>query len=188
MVGAVLTQNTSWRNVEKAIANLKSLGLMTAEAIAGADEGALAEALTPSGYYNVKAKRLLSLCRMVLGHGKGGPDPEVLRLPMEELREKLLGVNGVGRETADSIVLYAANLPSFVVDAYTKRILSRHQLMSGDPPYDDVRAWFMGHLESSAQYFNEYHALLVACGHFFCLPKSPRCHLCPLGKDPGLLV
>jgi endonuclease-3 related protein len=186
MTGAVLTQNTAWRNVERAIANLRALGLMTPEAVLAADRAGLEEALRPSGYYTVKARRLLALCSFITEHGRGGLDPEVLRLPAEELRRRLLAVSGVGPETADSIVLYAAGRASFVVDAYTRRILSRHSLISGDEPYGDIRELFMGHLAPDVPLYNEYHALIVVAGHRFCRPKGPRCGLCPIGSDPWL--
>ncbi|MDR1041075.1 MAG: endonuclease III domain-containing protein [Deltaproteobacteria bacterium] len=186
MTGAILTQNTAWRNVEKAIANLKALGLGTPEAVLAADPDRLAEALRPSGYYTVKARRLRALCSFVLKIGAGGLDPEALRLPMEELRQRLLTVDGVGPETADSIVLYAASKPSFVVDAYTRRILSRHSLVAGDEPYGEIRALFMDCLPADVPLYNEFHALIVAVGHTLCRPKAPRCGECPLGRDPGL--
>ncbi|MDR2406350.1 MAG: endonuclease III domain-containing protein [Deltaproteobacteria bacterium] len=186
MVGAVLTQNTSWRNVEKAIKLLKENGLSTPEAIISAQKDVLLSALKPSGYFNVKAKRLTSLCQAILDKGSGGLYPDILKLPEEELRETLLGVKGVGPETADSIVLYAANYPSFVVDTYTRRLLSRHGLISGNPPYEAIRRFFMDNIPKDAVLYNEYHALIVACGHHFCSPKNPSCSMCPLGKDPFL--
>jgi endonuclease-3 related protein len=186
MTGAVLTQNTAWRNVERAIANLKAKGLDTPEALLAADRGELELALKPSGYFTVKARRLTALCSFVMENGAGGLDPEVLGLPAEELREGLLSVNGVGPETADSIVLYAAGKPSFVVDAYTRRILSRHSLIAGDEPYGLIRSLFMDGLPPDAPLYNEYHALIVVAGHRFCRPKAPRCRLCPLGSDPFL--
>jgi endonuclease-3 related protein len=186
MVGAVLTQNTSWRNVEKAILSLKELGLTTPEAVLGAPEETLSLALRPSGYFNVKRRRLLNLCRGILDYGSGGLNPAILSLPMEALRERLLRIKGVGPETADCVVLYAANLPSFVVDAYTRRVLSRHGFMTGDPPYEEIRLWFMERLEGDASFYNEFHALFVRVGHLFCPPRNPRCHLCPLGSDPSL--
>jgi endonuclease-3 related protein len=188
MVGAVLTQHTSWKNVERAISNLKALGLTSPEAIMKAGEPGLLGALKPSGYYNLKAKRLRALCAMALSHGKGGLRPKVLELPLEELRGALLAVKGVGPETADSIALYAAGHPSFVVDAYTRRLLLRHGLMEGDPPYEDIRAWFMEKLPNDAALFNEFHALIVAVGHHFCGPMAPQCGLCPLGSDPHLIL
>jgi endonuclease-3 related protein len=183
-VGAVLTQNAAWRNVEKAIANLKARGLVTPEAIAEAPLGELLEALRPSGYYNVKARRLLSLCAFFLKNGEGGLYPSVLGWPLAKLRPALLEVPGVGPETADCVVLYAARQPSFVVDAYTKRILSRHGLANGEESYEETRAWFELNLPRQTQLYNEFHALFVAAGHYYCSPRKPKCELCPLGDDP----
>jgi endonuclease-3 related protein len=186
MVGAVLTQNTAWRNVEKAIGNLAKNDLLTAEAMAGLRDEHLADLIRPSGYFNVKTRRLKALVNLVLQKGRGGERPEILDLPLEELRESLLGVNGVGPETADSIVLYAANKPSFVVDAYTRRLLARHSLAKGDEPYAEIRAWFMAHLKTDVGLFNEYHALIVVLGNQKCGPKRPDCKSCPINDDPLL--
>jgi endonuclease-3 related protein len=187
MVGAILTQNTAWRNVEKAMGNLKAKGLLTVEAMAETQDQALAELIRPSGYFNVKTRRLKALVEMALKKGPGGDRPALLDLPWPELRETLLGVTGVGPETADSIVLYAAHQPSFVVDAYTRRLLSRHGLAQGDEPYGDIRAWFMSHLSPDVALYNEYHALIVTVGHQKCSPKRPDCETCPLNDDPLLL-
>ncbi|MDR1487735.1 MAG: endonuclease III domain-containing protein [Deltaproteobacteria bacterium] len=183
MVGAILTQNTSWRNVEKAIDNLSRLALLTPEAIEAAPTDTLAQALRPSGYYNIKKDRLLSLVRLVLENGRGGADPEILRWPISKLRSALLEVKGIGPETADSIVLYAANKPSFVVDLYTRRLFSRHGLILGSESYQDIRSWFMENLVCDAALFNQYHALIVAAGNKLCKPKTPLCNMCPLGDD-----
>ena len=188
MLGAVLTQNTAWRNVEKAILNLKEKGFATPEGIRDADPHELRKALVPSGYYNVKAERVLALTSFILENGAGGECPEVLSWPMDKLRRELLKVRGVGPETADSIVLYAAGHPSFVVDAYTKRILKRHFGASGEEDYEEIRSWFMESLPGDRQLYNELHALIVAAGHNFCSPRTPRCEECPLGKDPRLAV
>jgi endonuclease-3 related protein len=186
MVGAILTQNTAWRNVEKAIHNLLNLELMSAEAMAEISFEALAEAIRPSGYFKVKAGRLKALVEFILKHGRGGKKPDVLDWPLSRLRPSLLEVKGVGPETADSIVLYAANQPSFVVDSYTRRILSRHQLALGREPYQDIRSWFMYHLTPDVNLYNQYHALIVAAGHQKCGPKRPSCSSCPLADDPLL--
>ncbi|MDR2460520.1 MAG: endonuclease III domain-containing protein [Deltaproteobacteria bacterium] len=187
MVGAVLTQNTAWRNVVSAIANLKELDLMLPEKILSSEKEILAKALKPSGYYNVKAKRLSAMVKFIMDSGTGGENPSVLAWPMDKLRGALLEVNGLGPETADSILLYAAHHPSFVVDAYTRRILKRHMLIVGDPPYEEIRNWFMETLTPSRALYNEYHALLVACGHHFCSPV-PACDSCPLDSLPKLEV
>jgi endonuclease-3 related protein len=186
MVGAVLTQNTAWRNVEKAIVNLKEAELLSAEAMASVSEQQLADLIRPSGYYNVKARRLRALVDLILKHGCGKSRPDILDWPLERLRLALLGVNGVGPETADSMVLYAANQPSFVVDAYTRRVLSRHSLAQGDERNEAIRDWFMMHLRPEVSLYNEYHALFVAVGHNNCGPKSPCCSNCPLNDDPLL--
>jgi endonuclease-3 related protein len=186
MLGAVLTQNTAWRNVEKAIANLKAGGLTTPEKIKAAEVSVLSEALRPSGYFNVKTGRVLSLVDFVLANGKGGLAPEILSWPMKKLRESLLNVKGIGPETADSVVLYAAGHPSFVVDAYTRRLLARHFNADGSETYDEIRDWVMGSLPRKTRLYNDFHALIVAAGHNFCSPKGQKCHACPLGDDPFL--
>jgi endonuclease-3 related protein len=186
MVGAVLTQNTAWRNVEKAIKNLAQNNLLTAEAMATVSDETLAAHIRPSGYFNVKARRLKSLVTLILKHGRGGKKPDILSWPRDKLRTALLEVSGVGPETADSIVLYAANKPSFVVDAYTRRVLARHGLAQGDEPYEVIRDWFMQHLLPETKLYNEFHALIVAVGHQKCGPKKPKCLSCPLNDDPML--
>jgi endonuclease-3 related protein len=186
MVGAVLTQNTAWGNARKAIESLASHGLLTAEAMASVPLGTLASLIKPSGYFNVKARRLKALVDFVLSRGRGGDNPDILGLPMGRLREELLAVTGVGPETADSIILYAANQPSFVVDAYTRRLLSRHSLALGAEPYGAIRDWFMFHLPQDASLYNEYHALVVTACHQQCSPRRPSCQSCPLGDDPLL--
>jgi endonuclease-3 related protein len=186
MIGAVLTQNTAWSNVEKAIANLRAEGLLSPESLAAAPEEAVAQAIRSSGYYNLKKDRLLSLVRLILDNGPGGDKPAILSWPMERLRPALLAVRGVGPETADSIVLYAAGQPSFVVDTYTRRLISRHGLASGKEPYEDIRAWLMESLPHETALYNEFHALIVAAGHNFCGPRVPLCPECPLGKEPNL--
>jgi endonuclease-3 related protein len=186
MVGAVLTQNTAWRNVEKAVENLRTLNWLTPEAMAAADPDALAQALRPSGYFNLKKNRLLALVELILAHGRGGRRPELLDRPADELRAKLLQVKGIGPETADSIVLYAAGRPSFVVDLYTRRLLSRHGLASGREPYEALRAWLMDNLPPDVAFYNECHALIVAVGHQRCGPKRPLCRGCPLEDEPFL--
>jgi endonuclease-3 related protein len=186
MVGAVLTQNTAWRNVEKAMVNLRAAGLLLPERMRGTPVAELAELVRPSGFYKLKADRLRNMTGAVLSFGAGGARPAILDLPADVLRESLLGVKGIGRETADCVVLYAAGRPSFVVDAYTRRLLRRHSLASGREDYDAVRGWFMGHLGPDAGLYNEYHALVVAAGHRHCGPKSPDCAACPLGADPWL--
>jgi len=178
MVGAVLTQNTAWKNVRQAIDNLKQAGLLSPEAIHRVSLERLARLIKPSGYFNVKAARLKNLTALVMEAGGGDP-PRLLRRPPDRLRTDLLAVNGVGTETADSILLYAAGVPIFVIDAYTRRILSRHGLAEPDASYDRLQKLFMDHIPPDTDLYNEYHALLVALGHRFCKPK-PLCDECPL--------
>jgi len=178
MVGAILTQNTAWTNVKKAVDNLKAAGLLSPEALDRLPLNRLAELIRPSGYYNVKAVRLKNLVGLVQETGGGDP-PLLLKRPPDQLRAELLALKGVGPETADSILLYAAGRPVFVIDAYTRRILSRHHLISGDETYDQLQALFMNHLPADPDLFNEYHALLVHLGKHYCRPQ-PRCSGCPL--------
>jgi len=183
MVGAILTQNTSWRNVEKAIAHLKHHGLLDLERLYSIEEGTLAELLRPCGFYNVKAKRLKAFVRTI--YETYGPSIEVLReVPSGQLREKLLGIDGVGPETADSILLYALNRPFFVVDAYTKRFLSNHGLYEGSMAYSEIQRFFMENLPKDLYVYNEFHALIVALGQRYC-KRNPLCSICPLGERRG---
>lgn len=179
MVGAILTQNTSWRNVERAIANLKGVGLMSLEALSALPIGLLAEYIRPAGYYNIKAGRLHNLLTFINEH-HGGDLQAFLDQPLPACREQLLSIKGIGRETADSILLYAANLPIFVVDTYTHRILVRHQVIDEDFGYEAIQELFMDHLACDTQLYNEYHALLVRVGNVYCKKKNPDCAACPL--------
>ncbi len=178
-VGAILTQNTNWTNVERAIANLQAAAAMSVVALDEIPADALAELIRPAGYFNVKARRLKHFIAHVRGAGFDAVEGFLAR-PAAALREDLLSVNGIGPETADSIVLYAAGAPSFVVDAYTCRILRRHRLIAPDDRYDDVKALFERSLPRRAPLWNDYHAQLVAVGKHFCRPASPRCDDCPL--------
>ncbi len=180
MVGAVLAQNTAWRNAEKAIANLKALGLLDPRRLLELEPEALARAIRPAGTFNVKARRLRSLLEWFVG--RHGADPERLKkVPLPRLREELLGVEGVGPETADSILLYALGLPTFVVDAYTHRVLARHALAPEETTYDDLKELFERALPADPRLYNEFHALIVSVGKDFCRPKA-RCERCPLKK------
>ncbi|MBW2622307.1 MAG: endonuclease III domain-containing protein [Deltaproteobacteria bacterium] len=178
MVGAVLTQNTAWINVEKAINNLKEAGCLNPEALHRMSEKKLAGLIRPSGYYNLKAGRLKNMVSLVMDGGGGDP-PLLLERPRERLRRELLDVKGIGPETADSILLYAAGYPVFVIDAYTRRILERHGLSHGHEPYGELQDMFMNNMPADPQQFNEFHALLVHLGKHFCKPK-PHCSGCPL--------
>ncbi|NVM56899.1 MAG: endonuclease III domain-containing protein [Desulfobacterales bacterium] len=177
-VGAILTQNTAWRNVQKAIDNLKARRLLSPDALAALPVQDLASVIRPAGYYNIKARRLKHFLEFLLQETAGDLD-RLLEEDLDTLRSKLLSINGIGPETADSILLYAGNKPTFVVDTYTQRILSRHSLIPEEASYDEVRSFFMDSLEPDASMFNEYHALLVHLGHTFCSKKDPRCTGCP---------
>ncbi|MBM9537851.1 endonuclease III domain-containing protein [Desulfobulbus alkaliphilus] len=179
MVGAVLTQNTSWRNVERAITNLREVGLLSFEAMAALPTGLLAEYIRPAGYYNVKARRLGNLLSSIKEQHNGDL-AGYLGQPLSALREQLLAVKGIGPETADSILLYAASHPVFVVDAYTHRILCRHDLIDEECGYHELQDLFMDHLPADTRLYNEYHALLVRVGSRFCKKKGPDCEQCPL--------
>lgn len=179
MVGAVLTQNTNWKNVEKAIQTLKQQNVLTPQALLALPQDELAGLIRPAGYYNVKAKRLQNVLRWFHDIVKCN-FTALETYTTEELREELLTVNGIGQETADSILLYALNRPSFVVDAYTRRIFNRHSLVSEDIYYEELRDFFMDVLPEDTQLFNEYHALIVRVAKEWCLKKAPRCESCPL--------
>lgn len=182
MVGAILTQNTAWTNVEKAISALKSRNLLSPGALFRIDEEVLAANIRPSGYYHVKAKRLKSLVRFLLDEYSGDID-RMCAETLPVLREKLLDVRGIGPETADSILLYACRKPVFVSDAYTQRILRRHGLVANSMDVADIRALFMTLLPHDASLFNRFHALLVYTGKTFCR-KDPKCTSCPLRVLP----
>jgi endonuclease III related protein len=180
MVGAVLTQNTSWSNVERAIARLKEHDRLSVAAVLELPAPELAELIRPAGYFNVKARRLQALCQF-LADADVADAPEMLARQddLDTLRTRLLGVHGVGEETADSILLYALELPSFVVDAYTRRIFSRLGMLTGAERYGEIRAAFQNGLPANTRLYNEYHALIVQLGKSACRPK-PRCDACPL--------
>lgn len=181
IVGAVLTQNTSWKNVEKAIANLKSAELLDLDRLHEADEGILAEHIRSSGYYNLKTVRLKNIVKVI--HDEFCSSIDILKdNETYKLRKRLLGIKGIGEETADSILLYALEKPIFVVDAYTKRFLAGHGLHDGSHKYSDVQAFFMDNLPSDTYLFNEYHALIVALCQQYCL-KAPKCEQCPLKNE-----
>ncbi|HOC75649.1 MAG TPA: endonuclease III domain-containing protein [Deltaproteobacteria bacterium] len=179
MVGAVLTQNTAWTNVEKAIANLKTASLLDMDALHKTPLDTLAGHLRPSGYYNIKARRLRNLVDMIAASFDGSLD-RLFALDADDLRATLLAVNGVGKETADSICCYAAGKLVFVVDAYTRRILSRHGIISGDAGYDDIQDLFENALSPDLDVYRDLHAHLVFIGKDYCRSRTPRCGECPL--------
>ena len=181
MVGAVLTQNTSWSNVEKAIGNLKARKVLGPKPLFKMPLARLAAFIRPAGYYNIKAERLKNFLRFFFNSYQGDIK-KISSASTEKLRRELLSINGIGPETADSILLYALGRAVFVVDAYTRRILLRHGFSSEDNDYDKVQAFFMRRLKHSAGLFNEYHALLVKTGKDFCRKAKPSCRACPLNS------
>jgi endonuclease-3 related protein len=199
ITGAILTQNTNWANVEKAIANLKSAHLLTPEKLCHLDVSALAELIRPAGYYNIKANRLKNFLDWLF-RNYDGRLVNLENLDTDRLRAELLAVKGIGRETADSILLYAFGRPIFVVDAYTARVAVRHGLIEPDADYEQLRDLFQSNLPHAptlcfakrssgvqdSQLFNEYHALLVRLGKEFCRPNA-KCPRCPLEKLPHSL-
>jgi endonuclease-3 related protein len=185
ITGAILTQNTSWANVEKAIANLKSADCLTPEKLYHLDLSQLAELIRPAGYYNIKAKRLKNFINWLFDNYAGNLT-NLASVDTDKLRAELLAIKGIGHETADSILLYALDRPIFVVDAYTARVAVRHELIEPDADYEQLRELFQSNLPQDTLLFNEYHALLVKVGKEFCKPKA-RCLNCPLEKLPHTL-
>ena len=179
IVGAVLTQNTSWLNVERAIRNLKTRGLLKPKVLYNLPDAKLAKFIRPAGYYNIKAKRLKNFLKFFISRYQGSIN-KIAAVNTQSLRQELLGVNGIGPETADSILLYALDKPVFVVDAYTKRILLRHGLIKEEADYIKTQEFFTRRLKKDVRLFNEYHALLVRLGKDFCLKTKPKCLICPL--------
>ncbi|MBI2115251.1 MAG: endonuclease III domain-containing protein [candidate division NC10 bacterium] len=181
IIGAILTQNTAWTNVARAIGNLRRARVLTPEALAALPAPQLARLIRPSGYYKTKAARVKRFLRFLRARYALNLSRMFARHP-STLREELLAVSGIGPETADSILLYAGGVPVLVVDAYTRRILGRHGLIRPDATYDRVQALFLENLPPETALYNEYHALLVAVGKDFCRPV-PRCSGCPLRRD-----
>lgn len=178
MVGAILTQNTAWSNVERAIHNLKVARMLSVRKLAAVSEKRLAELIRPAGYFNVKARRLKSFLRFLIEE-YGGSITKMSREKGTVLRDKLLAVQGIGPETADSILLYALGKPFFVIDAYTKRIFGRHRLYSPAQPYESWRELFEKSLPRRVPLYNDFHAQLVHLGKHYCRAK-PLCQRCPL--------
>jgi endonuclease-3 related protein len=177
-VGAILTQNTAWSNVDKALEALRSRRLLSYRCVRDMPAARLARLIRSSGTYNVKARRLAGFV-VFLGREYGGRVAAMSREDPWVLRRKLLGVPGIGRETADSIALYAAGLPLFVVDAYTRRIFSRLGQIDGDEPYDEVQRFFMERLPRDTALYSDYHAQIVRLAQAACR-KRPLCGQCPL--------
>ena len=180
IVGAVLVQNTNWRNVERAIEQLKARDLCSVSAILTAPEAALAEAIRSSGYYNVKARRLRAVAQWL--QSVGGFE-KLARLETNQIRGSLLGVHGVGPETCDDILLYALGRPVFVIDAYTKRVFSRLFELPYSEDYETWRARFETALSPDADMFNQFHALIVRHGKYVCKKSHPACVSCVLRDD-----
>ncbi len=184
MVGAILTQNTNWGNVERAIANLKAAGILDLHAMAACPPERLAQLIRPSGYYNIKAQRLQAFLQWLESRTGAQGLTALKTIPTPELREHLLNITGIGPETADSILLYALDRRSFVVDAYTRRYMLRHRLIAATDTYGDVKRLYEESLPRSRTLYNEYHALIVRLGKEICRPR-PRCEQCPLRERLG---
>lgn len=178
IVGAILTQNTAWSNVERAIKNLKETSCLTPRGLRLIDTSRLAQLIRPSGYYNQKAQKLKEFIGFLFARYRGSLDLMFKTDPLI-LRQELLGIKGIGPETADSILLYAGNFPIFVVDAYTRRLLSCHNLIDQQANYSSIQSYFMDNLPRDVKLFNEFHALIVQLGKEICRPK-PNCAICPL--------
>ena len=183
-VGAILTQNTNWSNVERAIARLKNAGALDPVKLFLLPEAQLASLIRPAGYFNVKARRLRSFLRVLVEEFHGDLD-RLFAGSTPAVRERLLAINGIGPETADSMLLYAGGHDSFVIDAYTKRIFHRHLWCNADAAYDDLKAVCETALDDPPpaerlDYWQDYHAQLVMVGKHFCRPRNPFCAACPL--------
>ncbi len=179
MVGAILTQNTNWSNVQKAIDNLKAADLLSYPSLSLQRVDEIAQLIRPAGYYNLKARRLKNLLDMVTTFYDGELDA-FLEDELGSARENLLGVKGVGPETADSILLYACGHPVFVVDTYTYRVFSRHNMVEEETDYRAIQQAFELNLPQDRQLYNEYHALIVRVAGMFCKKTKPLCEQCPL--------
>lgn len=179
MVGAILTQNTTWTNVEKAITNLKTGNILAPKKLDMAPLGKLKKMIKPSGFYNIKTARLKEFLRFL----KNKCNYDIGRLKNSDigtLRVELLNVKGIGPETADSIILYALDKPTFVVDAYTKRIFSRHKIFDKNSGYEEIKNIFEENLPKRIKIYNEFHALIVNVGKNYCRAKKMLCDECPL--------
>jgi endonuclease-3 related protein len=179
IIGAILTQNVSWRSVITAIENLKQEGILSLEGILSCDCSDLAALVRPARYHNQKAKKLKAFCSVIVEEFGGNLDT-FLTQEMGTLREQLLEIYGIGPETADCIILYAAQQPIFVVDAYTRRIFSRLGIFPEKISYQEMQHFFMFHLPKDVELYNEYHAQIDALGNQICLKTKPRCGECPV--------
>ena len=183
IVGAILTQHTAWGNVERAIAQLRAARALSPRALARRRSAAVQRLIRPSGYFRQKTAVLQRFVRWYLTRYQGSARA-MFRTPARRLRQELLGLKGIGPETADSILLYAGRRPIFVIDAYTRRIFQRHQLIPGRESYDELQRFCQDRLPRKVQLYNEFHALLVAVGKRYCHRTDPDCASCPLGKFP----
>lgn len=183
MVGAIVTQSTNWHNVERAMANVKQACALSARTMARLRPSVLRRLIRPSGYFTQKAARLKTFSRWYVARYGASPR-RMFRTEPWTLRQELLGLPGIGPETADSILLYAGQQPVAVVDAYTRRIFRRHHLAEGDEPYEVIQRFVMDRLPEDPKVFNEFHALLVAVGKSYCHRRDPECDQCPLGEFP----
>ncbi|PCJ52614.1 MAG: endonuclease [Planctomycetota bacterium] len=179
MVGAILTQNTNWINVEKTIKKLRDRNLLLVDELAEIEASKLAKLITACGYFNVKANYLKSFCQWLLQE-TGGQVEKLFYKPLNHLRSELLDQKGIGYETADSILLYGGNYPIFVIDNYTKRILQRHGLITGDESYEEIRLFIENHLPEKIDLYQEFHALIVKVASNTCKTSNPLCIECPL--------
>jgi endonuclease-3 related protein len=182
-VGAILTQNTAWSNVERAIRALRDAGALSFRGMRALSDRELTALIRPSGYFNQKAKKLRAFLAWLAARDRGGSVKRALRGPLAEIRASLLSVKGIGPETADSILLYAGDRPVFVIDAYTRRVLERHRLASPRAGYEELRALFERDLPRSVPLYNEFHALFVRVCKERCAKRRPRCDGCPLETD-----
>ena len=181
IVGAILTQNTNWQDVEKAIKNLKKAKALNAQKLHRMPKEKIARLIRPSGFFNIKSGRLKEFLRFFF-ENYNGDIRRLIKQDKQILREQLLSVKGIGPETADSILLYALDKPVFVVDAYTRRVLARHKIIAQDADYDEVQNLFSKNLKIEVKLFNEYHALIVRLAKVYCLKNNPKCDLCPVKK------
>ena len=184
MVGTILTQNTAWTNVEKAITNLRHANCLTLESVLASSDETLAQLIRPSGYFNIKAKRLKNLCLWV---AENGGEAKLAVVDTASLRSSLLEVNGVGPETADDILLYAFERPVFVIDTYTRRLFAKLGLIEGSEPYEALRQIFEAELEPDVSLFNQYHALIVRHAKEKCL-KSSDCRHCQVEDNKTQVI
>ncbi len=178
IIGAILAQNVSWSNARKAVENLKCAGLLDVQALRDADPTVISGHIIPSRYYNQKARRISAFMQFLYAE-YGGDIDCMSGEDLPRLRVKLLSLKGFGEETVDSMLLYACNLPVFVVDAYTKRIFHRYGLLRENAPYHEVQHFFMTHLPGDVPLYNDYHAQIVNLGNSIC-KTHPDCHLCPI--------